>query len=371
MAYNDGKRGVYTKLFTDSKLELCNRGYTDLLCFDADSSEEFLQKAAKDCEFVFHLAGVNRPEKPEEFRQGNVGFTAKLLEGLRAAGNKCSIVFSSSTQAERDNPYGLSKREAEDLLFTYAKETGAKVLVYRLPNVFGKGCRPNYNSAVATFCYNLTRGLPFTVNDPLVGMQLVYIDDVVEEFIAALEGREHREGAFAEVPVVHQALLGDIACLLQSFAESRKDKSLPKLDDAFTSKIYSTFISYLPPEELSYALTSHVNARGSFTEVFRTPERGQFSMNISKPGIVKGHHWHHSKTEKFLVVSGQGEIRFRKVGSDKVYSYVVSGEKLEVVDIPPGYTHCIENTGKTDMVTLMWASECFDPEKPDTFFEEV
>jgi len=350
---------------------LRNRGYSDILEYDIDTDPALLDGYCQWCEFVFHLAGVNRPEKPEEFVQGNVGFTAKILEGLRSQGNKCPIVFSSSIQAERDNLYGQSKREAEDLLFAYAKETGAKVLVYRLPNVFGKGCRPNYNSAVATFCYNLTRGLPIVVNDPSSSMQLVYIDDVVEEFIAALEGREHREGAFAVVPVVHQALLGDIACLLQSFAEGRKDKSLPKLDDAFASKLYSTFISYLPPEELSYPLTSHVDARGSFTEVFRTPERGQFSVNVSKPGIVKGHHWHHSKTEKFLVVSGQGEIRFRKIGTDKVYSYVVSGKKLEVVDIPPGYTHCIENTGKTDMVTLMWASECFDPEKPDTFFEEV
>lgn len=256
-------------------------------------------------------------------------------------------------------------------MFAYGRETGAKVLLYRFPNVFGKWCRPNYNSAVATFCYNIAHDLSIQVNDPHVVMKLIYIDDVVEELIRALEGRENREGDFCTVPVVHTIKLGEIAELIDSFKNSRSELTIPNMADAFTKKLYATYLSYLPEDRFAYPLKMNVDDRGSFTEMIRTTERGQVSVNISKPGITKGNHWHHTKNEKFLVVSGRGVIRFRKVGSDKVIEYKVSGENLEVVDIPTGYTHNIENLGETDMVTIMWASECFDPLKPDTYYLEV
>ena len=281
-------------------------------------------------------------------------------------------MLSSSTQAALGNPYGQSKKAGEDLFFQYAKDTGAQVLVYRFPNVFGKWCRPNYNSAVATFCYNIAHDLPITVNDRSVVMNLVYIDDVVTELIHALEGKANlRADGFCAVPTVHTITLGDIADLIVSFRASRESRDVPDMGDAFAKKLYATYLSYLPEDQFSYPLKMNVDARGSFTEIIRTPERGQFSVNISKPGITKGNHWHHTKNEKFLVVSGKGVIRFRKVGEEKVLEYFVSGERLEVVDIPTGYTHNIENLGDTDMVTFMWASECFNPEKPDTYFLEV
>jgi len=280
-------------------------------------------------------------------------------------------MLASSIQAELDNPYGVSKKAGEDLLFNYGKETGAKVLIYRFPNVFGKWCRPNYNSAVATFCHNVAHDLPIQVNDRSVNMTLVYIDDVVRELIAALEGKPARVGEFCSVPVEHRITLGEIVDLIYSFKESRGSLQIADLSDEFTKKLYSTYLSYLPVDGFSYPLKMNVDERGSFTEFLKSPDRGQVSINISKPGITKGQHWHHTKNEKFLVVSGKGVIRFRKIDEEKVHEYFVSSEKLEVVDIPVGYTHNIENLGEIDMVTIMWVNEVFDPERPDTYFLPV
>lgn len=280
-------------------------------------------------------------------------------------------MLASSIQAELDNPYGASKKAGEDLLLDYGRENGAEVLIYRFPNVFGKWCRPNYNSAVATFCNNIAHGLPIQVNDPSVVMTLVYIDDVIKELISALEGNPNREGDFCKVPTEHRITLGGIVDLIYSFKESRKTLLLPDFSDPLTKKLYSTYLSYLPENEFSYPLKMNVDERGSFTEFIKSHDRGQVSINVSKPGITKGQHWHHTKNEKFLVVSGKGVIRFRKIDDVKVYEYFVSGDKPEVVDIPVGYTHNIENLGDTDMVTVMWVNEIFDPEKPDTYFEKV
>lgn len=339
--------------------------------YDIDTDEKLLDEYCKNADFVFNLAGVNRPKDESEFLDGNFGFAKKLLETLEKYNNKCPIMLSSSIQAAIDNPYGRSKKAGEDLFFEYSKKTGAKVLVYRFPNVFGKWCRPNYNSAVATFCHNIAHDLPITVNDPSVMMTLVYIDDVVNELINALCGKENRVGDFCEVGVVHKITLGEIVNLLYFFKESRKTKEVPDVGDAFSNKLYATYLSYLAENEFSYPLKMNCDDRGSFTEILRTDNRGQFSVNISRPGITKGNHWHNTKNEKFVVVSGKGVIRFRKIGSDDIIEYYVSGDKIEVVDIPIGYTHNIENLGDTDMVTFMWANECFNPEKPDTFFEEV
>lgn len=343
----------------------------DIFEFDVDTDPGLLDDYCKRADYVINLAGVNRPKDESEFIEGNFGFASTLLETLKKNDNYCPVILSSSTQAERNNPYGLSKKAGEDLFFEYAKETGARVLVYRFPNVFGKWCRPNYNSAVATFCYNIAHDLPITVNDPSVRMTLVYIDDVVSELIHALSGKENRAGTFCEVPVVHRIALGEIVDLLYSFRKSRAELCVPILSDEFTAKLYATYLSYLPEDEFNYPLKINSDDRGSFTELIRTPDRGQVSVNISKPGITKGNHWHHTKNEKFIVVSGQGVIRFRKIGETKVIEYPVSDKKIEAVDIPTGYTHNITNTGAADMVTVMWASESFDPDKPDTFFEEV
>ena len=341
--------------------------------YDIDTPQSELDKYTKECDFVFHLAGVNRPENEEEFMKGNFGFTSVLLDKLKENKNSSPILITSSIQASLDNPYGKSKKAGEDLLFCYGKDENVKVCVYRLPNVFGKWCRPNYNSAVATFCNNIAHNLPITVNDRNYMMNLVYIDDVVNEFIAALTGKGNlKDDGFHYVPVVHQATLGKIVDLLYSYRESRENKQIPYLaDNSFEKKLYSTYLSYLPEDEFSYPLKMNCDERGSFTEMFKSREHGQVSINISKPGITKGNHWHHTKNEKFVVVSGKGVIRFRKVGDDKVIEYFVSGEKIEVVDIPVGYTHNIENLGDTDMVTVMWCNECFNPEKPDTYFLEV
>ena len=315
---------------------------------------------------------MNRPEDPSEFMKGNFGFASLLLDTLKKCGNSCPVMISSSTQAALDNPYGESKRAGEELLFEYGRETGAKVLVYRFPNVFGKWCRPNYNSAVATFCHNIAHGLPIRVNDPSVVMHLVYIDDVVDELIGALSGDEHRAGAFCEVPVVHEITLGGIVDLLYSFRDMQQDLEVPDLGDAFTKKLYSTYLSYLPKERFCYPLKMNVDNRGSFTEIIRTVDRGQFSVNISKPGITKGEHWHHTKNEKFVVVSGHGLVQLRKIGTDEVINFEVCGEKMEVVEMIPGYTHNIINLSDTeDLVTFMWANEAFNPERPDTYFEPV
>ena len=343
----------------------------NLFAYDIDTDPALLNDYCKEADFVFHLAGVNRPKDQSEFMEGNFGFTLVLLDTLKKQGNNCPVMLSSSIQAELDNPYGISKKAGEDLLFEYGRETGAEVLIYRFPNVFGKWCRPNYNSAVATFCHNITHDLPIQVNDRNVQMTLVYIDDVVKELISALEGKPNRVGKFCKVPVEHRIALGKIVDLIYSFKESRKDLQVPDLSDALTKKLYSTYLSYLPEDQFSYPLKMNVDERGSFTEFLKSPDRGQISINISKPGITKGQHWHHTKNEKFLVVSGKGVIRFRKIDEEKVYEYFVSGEKLEVVDIPVGYTHHIENLGETDMVTVMWVNEIFNPERPDTYFMPV
>lgn len=352
--------------------ELRNRGYTDIFeCF-RDTDAPTLDAYCKEADFVFHLAGVNRPENVSEYMDGNLGFTRVLLDNLRKHQNTCPIMFSSSVQGELDNPYGLSKKASEDLLFQYSKETGTKVLVYRFPNVFGKWCKPSYNSAIATFCHNIARGLPITVRDRNAVLRLVYIDDVVEELLQCVAGeRKSDDAGFVPVPQVHTTVLGAVVDLIYSFRESRKDRTIPDISDPLAKKLYSTYLSYLPEDKFAYDLKMNVDDRGSFTEFLRTSDRGQVSVNVSKPGVVKGNHWHHTKSEKFLVVSGKGIIRFRKIGSDEVIKYLVSGDKMRVVDIPVGYTHNIENLGDTDMVTVMWANECFDPEKPDTYYLEV
>ena len=375
---------------------LRNRNYKDIFEFDIDTKEELLEEYCKEADFVFNLAGINRPQRVEEFMEGNCDFVANLLNTLRKHDNPCPILLSSSVQAELDNPYGLSKRAGEELYLAYGKETGAKVFVYRLPNVFGKWCRPNYNSAVATFCNNIALGLPITINDPEVILNLVYIDDVIEEFIKVLEkskvGKEQslngedrqecfqreekqkeekQEDEYVHIPTVYQVRLGDIADLIYSFRDSRENLTLPDLSDGFTKKLYSTYLSYLPADQFAYPLKMNVDERGSFTEFIRTKDRGQVSVNVSKPGIVKGNHWHHTKNEKFLVVAGRGVIRFRTLNDDEIISYFVNGDELQVVDIPPGYTHNIENLGESDMVTIMWANEPFDKERPDTYYLEV
>lgn len=340
--------------------------------YDIDSDAAELETYCKNADFVFNLAGVNRPKDQTEFMQGNFGFASVLLNTLKKYHNTCPVMISSSTQAALDNPYGESKRAGEELLFRYAAETGAKVLVYRFPNVFGKWCRPNYNSAVATFCNNIANDLSIQVNDPSVVMHLVYIDDVVDELIAALSGNEHRLGNYCEVPVVHTISLGDIVDLLYSFKSISEKLTVPDLSDAFTKKLYSTYLSYLPKEKISYPLKMNIDERGSFTEIIRTPDRGQFSVNISKPGITKGQHWHHTKNEKFVVVSGHGLIQLRKIGTEEAINFEVSGDKIEVVEMIPGYTHNIINLSETeDLVTFIWANEAFDPNKPDTYFEKV
>ena len=341
--------------------------------YDIDSNPALLDAYCTDCDFVFNLAGVNRPKDQKEFMEGNFGFASTLLDTLKKHSNNCPIMISSSIQAELDNPYGQSKKAGEDLIFSYGEETGASVYVYRFPNVFGKWCRPNYNSAVATFCNNIANDLPIQVNDPSVTMHLVYIDDVVAELILALKGQAHKdEKGYCHVPVIHEVKLGEIVELLYSFKKSREDRSVPDMTaGGFSKKLYATYLSYLPTDKFSYPLKMNVDERGSFTEILRTADRGQFSVNISKPGITKGNHWHHTKNEKFVVVSGKGLIQFRKIDGDEVIDYHVSGDEIQVVDIPTGYTHNIINEGDTDLITFMWCNECFDPEHPDTYFLEV
>ncbi|MBO4950844.1 MAG: capsular polysaccharide biosynthesis protein CapF [Clostridia bacterium] len=361
----------------------------ELYLYDIDSPKELLDEACKNADFVFNLAGVNRPQNPEEFMQGNFGFASTLLDTLKKHNNKCPIVLSSSIQAtligRYDSDYGRSKKAGEDLFFEYEKETGAKVLVYRFPNLFGKWCRPNYNSAVATFCNNIANDLPITVNDPAVELELLYIDDLVDEMFCALEGKAHKcsfdgiktvlcdDGKYCAAPVTHRVTLGEIVKLLESFRDQPKTLVMPEIPyNSFAKKLYSTYLSYLPKEKASFELKMNVDARGSFTELLKTEKCGQFSVNISKPGITKGQHWHNTKWEFFIVVSGHGLIQQRKIGSDEVLNFNVSGEKIEAVHMLPGYTHNIINLSDTeDLVTVMWANECFDPNKPDTFFEVV
>ena len=358
----DGKARCYGDLKIDAVYE-----------YDIDSTIEELDAFCKDCDFVFNLAGVNRPQNQEEFMQGNFGFASTLLDTLKKHGNKCPVMISSSTQAALDNPYGESKRAGEQLMFSYAEETGAKVLVYRFPNLFGKWCRPNYNSAVATFCNNIANDLPIQVNDPKVVLNLVYIDDLVDEMIAALKGEEHRMEQFCEVPIVHSVALGEIVEMLYKFKEQPQSLILPEIpNNSFIKKLYSTFLSYFPKEKVAFPLKMNIDDRGSFTELLKSKNVGQVSINISKPGITKGQHWHNSKWEFFIVVAGHGLIQERKIGTDEVIEFEVSGDKIEAVHMLPGYTHNIINLSQTEnLVTVMWANEEFDANKPDTFFEVV
>lgn len=345
---------------------------SEVMEYDLDTDLLLLDGFCQRADFVFNLAGVNRPKDTEEFMKGNFGFANTLLDTLKKYNNNCPVMISSSTQAALNNPYGESKRAGEQLMFNYSKATGAKVLVYRFPNVFGKWCRPNYNSAVATFCNNIANNLPIQVNDPSVTMNLVYIDDVVEELIAALSGLEHYDDGFCVVPIVHTVALGDIVNLLYSFKEMPQSLGVPNLADAFSKKLYSTYLSYLPKEKFSYPVKMNIDDRGSFTELIRTASCGQFSVNISKPGITKGQHWHHTKNEKFVVVNGHGLIQLRKIDTDEVINFEVNGDKIEVVEMIPGYTHNIINLSETEnLVTFMWCNECFDSNRPDTFFEPV
>ncbi len=349
---------------------------TDLTVFeyDIDTDPALLDAYCKNADFVFNLAGVNRPQDPKEFMEGNFGFASTLLDTLKKHGNNCPIMISSSIQAALNNPYGESKKAGEDLMFAYGKEVGAPVYVYRFPNVFGKWCRPNYNSAVATFCNNIANDLPIQVNDPSVMMTLVYIDDVVAELISALKGEPHiNEEGYAYVPVEHKIKLGEIVDLIYSFAKQPQNLVIPEIpDNSFAKKLYSTYLSYLPKEKAAFPLKMNVDARGSFTELLKTEKCGQVSVNISKPGITKGQHWHHTKWEFFIVVSGHGLIQQRKVGTDEVLNFEVSGDKIEAIHMLPGYTHNIINLSDTeDLVTVMWANENFNPNKPDTFFEVV
>jgi len=361
-----------------------------IYCYDIDSPESLLEEACRKADFVFNLAGVNRPKNQEEFMQGNFGFASRLLDTLKKYNNTCPVVLSSSIQATMvgryaNGEYGKSKKAGEELFFSYAAETGAKVLVYRFPNLFGKWCRPNYNSAVATFCHNYAHDLPITVNDASVELELLYIDDLVDEMIAALEGKEHHcefdgvntvlceNGRYCAAPISHKATLGEIVSLLDAFKAQPTTLTMPEIPhNSFAKKLYSTYLSYLPREKAIFPLKMNVDDRGSFTELLRTEKCGQFSVNISKPGITKGQHWHHTKWEFFIVVSGKGLIQQRKVGTEEVLNFEVSGEKIEAIHMLPGYTHNIINLSDAeDLVTVMWANECFDPNKPDTFFEKV
>ena len=346
--------------------------------YDIDSNPEDLDLYCREADFVFNLAGVNRPQKQEEFMEGNFGFASTLLGTLKKHGNKCPVMISSSTQAALDNPYGESKRAGEQLMRDYAEETGARVLIYRFPNLFGKWCRPNYNSAVATFCNNIANDLPITVNNRETELTLLYIDDLVDEMLLAIQGKEHhvkddRGNDFCEAPGSHKATLGHIVDLLHSFREMPQTLGVPDLSPhGFEKKLYSTYLSYLPKEKMSYKLRMNKDERGSFTEIIRTMERGQMSVNISKPGITKGQHWHHTKNEKFIVVKGKGLIQMRREGEDEILNFEVNGDDITVVEMIPGYTHNIINLSDSeDLVTLMWCNEPFDPDRPDTYFDPV
>lgn len=351
---------------------------TDIFECDLDTSRQELESFCEQADFVYHLAGVNRPENPEDFMKGNFGFTNDLLDLLKRYDNKCPVMLSSSSQATLDNPYGKSKKAGEDLLFKYSEETGAKVLVYRFPNLFGKWCKPNYNSVVATFCYNIANDLPIRIDDPDKMLNLSYIDDVVDNLIECLTGNEYKEGKICYIPQVFKVRLGDIADILHSFDKGRFALQIPRVSDSFRKALYSTFVSYLPHHKISYPLEMKHDNRGSFTEFIHTENHGQVSINVNKPGITKGQHWHHNLVERFLVVSGHGLIQLRKEGKDEngndypIINYEVSGEKLEVVEMIAGYTHNLINLSETeDMVTVIWANSCFDPNRPDTYYDPV
>lgn len=375
----EGKAKCYGNLVVDEVFE-----------YDIDSTPEELESYCRESDFVFNLAGVNRPQNAEEFMQGNFGFASTLLDTLKKFGNRCPVMLSSSIQATligryAEGDYGKSKKAGEELFFYYGKETGAKVLVYRFPNLFGKWCRPNYNSAVATFCNNIANDLPIQVNNPATELELLYIDDLVDEMIAALKGEEHHcefdgvdtvlktDGRYCAVPVSHKATLGEIVGLLHRFHDQPQTLVVPEIpENSFAKKLYSTYLSYLPKDKVKFPLKMNVDARGSFTELLKTCNCGQVSINISKPGITKGQHWHNSKWEFFIVVSGHGLIQERKIGTDEVLNFEVSGDNIEAIHMLPGYTHNIINLSETEnLVTVMWANEAFDPNRPDTYFEPV
>lgn len=375
----DGKAKCYGNLVIDEVFE-----------YDIDSTPEELDRCCKDADFVFNFAGVNRPQNPEEFMQGNFGFASTLLETLKKYDNKATVILSSSAQASLtgrfgNSEYGRSKKAGEDLFLQYGEENGVKMLVYRFPNLYGKWCRPNYNSAVATFCNNIANDLPIQVNDLSVELELLYIDDLVEEMILALKGEEHHcefeglevlpsnDGRYCYCPVTHNATLGGIVGLLHQFADMPKTLMIPEIPaDSFAKRLYSTFLSYLPKEKAVFDLNMNVDARGSFTELVHTLNCGQVSINISKPGITKGQHWHHTKWEQFIVVSGHGLIQLRKEGTDEILNYEVSGDKVQSVIMLPGYTHNIINLSETEnLVTVMYCNEIFDVNRPDTFFDPV
>lgn len=361
-----------------------------LYLYDKDSPAEILEEGCRNADFVFNLAGVNRPQDSREFMEGNFGFASTLLDTLKKYHNTCPVMLSSSIQATligryADGDYGKSKKAGENLFFRYAQETGAPVLVYRFPNLFGKWCRPNYNSVVATFCYNYAHDLPIQVNDPTVRLEMLYIDDLVTEMLDALEGKAHAcefegltpvfraDGTFFAAPVTHSVTLGEIVALLDAFRAQPQTLKMPEIPaGSFAKKLYSTYLSYLPAEKAIFTPKTNVDVRGSFTELLKTENCGQFSVNISKPGITKGQHWHNTKWEFFIVVSGHGLIQQRKIGTEEILNFEVSGAEIQAVHMLPGYTHNIINLSETEnLVTLMWANECFDPEKPDTFFEPV
>ena len=377
------------KNIRDGKDRTRNIKIEEIFEYDIDTEKSLLDGFCENSDFVFNLAGVNRPKETAEFMQGNFGFASELLDALKMHNNKCPVMLSSSIQAtligRYDSDYGRSKKAGENLFFKYSEETGAKVLVYRFPNLFGKWCRPNYNSAVATFCNNTANDLPITVNDRNTMLELLYIDDLVAEMLDALENNEHHcefdgintviteNGKYCAVPTTHKVTLGEIVDLLEQFKNQPKTLLMPEIpNNSFAKKLYSTYLSYLPKSKISFPLKMNIDERGSFTELLKTANCGQFSVNISKPGITKGQHWHNSKWEFFIVVSGHGLIEERKIGSDEVLRFEVSGEKIEAIHMLPGYTHNIINLSDTeDLVTLMWANEQFDPNHPDTYFEKV
>ena len=378
------------KTIRDGKNRTRNLTIGEIFEYDIDTDPALLKTYCEKADFVFNLAGVNRPQNQEEFMQGNFGFASTLLDTLKSCGNTCPVMLSSSIQATLigrygQSDYGKSKLAGEELFFEYGRQTGAKVLVYRFPNLFGKWCRPNYNSAVATFCNNIANDLPIQVNDPAVELELLYIDDLMDEMLDALEGKEHHcefdgvttvlqeDGRYCAAPITHKVTLGEIVELLNTFKEQPKTLLMPEIPyNSFAKKLYSTYLSYLPKEAAIFPLKMNEDARGSFTELLKTEKCGQFSVNISKPGITKGQHWHNTKWEFFIVVSGKALIQQRKIGTEEVLNFEVSGDKIEAVHMLPGYTHNIINLSETEnLVTVMWANEQFDPNKPDTFFEVV
>ena len=375
----DGKDRTHPELSIDAVFE-----------YDIDSAPSALEEFCEQADLVFHLAGVNRPQNTEEFMQGNFGFASTLLNTLKKYGNRCPVMLSSSVQATligryAEGEYGKSKKAGEELFFDYEREVGGQVCVYRFPNLFGKWCRPNYNSAVATFCHNIANDLPITVNDRAIELELLYVDDLVAEMLSLAEGKGHRceydgltpvekeNGRYYFVPTTHKVTLGEIVALLYSFKEQRETLVVPEIpENSFAKKLYSTFLSYLPKEKVAFDLKMNTDARGSFTELLKTEKCGQVSVNISKPGITKGEHWHHTKWEFFIVVAGKGLIQQRRIGTDEVLNFEVSGDRIQAVHMLPGYIHNIINLSETEnLVTVMWANESFDPNRPDTFFEKV